>query len=54
MTLGDIYRFARKDATPIAFFSQFAKVGAAWDYATGRIPVSRYANSPRICRVARA
>lgn len=54
MRFGDIYTFIRKGAIPVAWAGQYAKVGAAWDYATQRIPVSRVPMlSPRISRIWR-
>lgn len=43
-----------KGAMPVAWFGPtFRKVGAAFDYATGRLEVSRISSSPRLMRVAR-
>ena len=54
LSFGDIYRWVRKGATPVAWFGPtFRKVGAAFDYATGRLEVSRISSSPRLMRVAR-
>jgi hypothetical protein len=54
LRFGDIYTFVRKGATPIAWGGQYAKVGAAWDYGTDRIPVGRFTMlSPRNARVWR-
>ena len=55
LKLGDIYNWVRKGAIPIAWQPKgYRRVGAAWDYGTDRIAVSRFAGSPRIMRVARA
>ena len=54
LRIEDIYSFIQKGATPVAWDGQYTKIGAAWDYATGRIPVGRYPMmSPRISRVWR-
>ncbi len=53
MTISNIYRWIIKGGVPVAWNSGYRKVGAAWEYATGRI-LSRQANSPRIFRMARA
>lgn len=54
LRFGDIYTFVRKGATPVAWGGQYAKVGAAWDYGTDRIPVGRFTMlSPRNARVWR-
>ncbi len=54
MRFGDIYRFCTYGLIPVAWGGNYRKVGAAWDYATGRIPVGRVPMlSPRISRVWR-
>lgn len=54
MRFGDIYRFILNGAIPVAWIANYSKVGAAWDYATGRIPVGRQPMlSPRISRIWR-
>jgi hypothetical protein len=54
MRFGDIYRFILDGALPVAWLGNYRKVGAAWDYATGRIPVGRQPMlSPRISRIWR-
>lgn len=54
LRLEDIYSFIQKGAMPVAWDAQYTKIGAAWDYATGRIPVGRYPMmSPRISRIWR-
>ena len=42
LSLGDIYRWIKKGAVPVAWAGGYAKVGAAWDYATGRLETSRW------------
>jgi hypothetical protein len=54
MRFGDIYRFCTYGLIPVAWGGNYRKVGAAWDYATGRIPVGRVPMlSPRNARVWR-
>lgn len=54
MRFGDIYRFCTYGLIPVAWGGNYRKVGAAWDYASGRIPVGRVPMlSPRISRVWR-
>lgn len=54
MRFGDIYRFCTYGLIPVAWGGNYAKIGAAWDYASGRIPVGRVPMlSPRISRVWR-
>ena len=54
MSIGDIYRFILKGATPVAVSPQVRrKVGAAWDYAMKRIPLNAWDRTGRMCRVQR-
>lgn len=54
MRFGDIYRFCTYGLIPVAWGGNYRKVGAAWDYASGRIPVGRVPMlSPRISRIWR-
>ena len=54
MRFGDIYRFCTYGLIPVAWGGNYAKVGAAWDYASGRISVGRVPMlSPRISRAWR-
>lgn len=51
MTIGDIYRFILKGATPFAQHSSvLKKVGAAWNYATGRLPMNRWDRWGKVSR----
>ncbi len=50
LSLGDIYRWIKKGAVPVAWAGGYAKVGAAWDYATGRLETSRYLSGMRSIR----
>lgn len=53
LTLGDIYLWILQGGTPVAWNAEYRKIAVAWDFAMRRIPVSRYADSPRIMRIAR-
>lgn len=55
MSVSDIYRFIVKGATPVAQTRNVARrVGAAWDWASGRATVSRVTRSfPRLIRGVR-
>ncbi len=54
MKLGDIYKFIRKDGIPVAWDAGvYAKVGTAWNYATGRVMPSRLVRCPRLWRSVR-
>lgn len=51
---GETEVYKRYAVIPVAWNGNYAKVGAAWDYATGRIPVGRVPMlSPRISRIWR-
>ncbi len=51
---GETEVYKRYAILPIAWNGNYSKVGAAWDYATGRIPVGRHPMlSPRISRIWR-
>lgn len=50
LSLGDIYRWIHKGGVPVAWAGGYAKVGAAWDYASGRLLCSRYASNMRSIR----
>lgn len=51
MTIGDIYRFVLKGGTPVADHpSVYRKIGAAWNYATGRLPMNRWDRFGKACR----
>ena len=54
MKLSDIYRFILKGGTPVAGNQQvMRKVGAAWNYATGRLPLNRWDRWGRVVRFQR-
>ena len=54
MKLGDIYRFILKGATPVARHPSVQKrVGAAWNYATGRLPQNTWDRLGRVVRFQR-
>ncbi|MBX3359868.1 MAG: hypothetical protein KF705_00290 [Phycisphaeraceae bacterium] len=51
---GETEVYKRYAILPVAWNGNYSKVGAAWDYATGRIPVGRIPMlSPRISRISR-
>jgi hypothetical protein len=57
---GHLYQWIRKGPAPISAAERRVRggwrtIGAAWDYATDRIPVSRTntLSNPRIMRIAR-
>lgn len=51
---GETEVYKRYAILPIAWNGNYSKVGAAWDYATGRIPVGRHPMlSPRMSRIWR-
>lgn len=54
MTIGDIYRFILKGATPVAVSPQARrKVGAAWNIAMKRVPMNAWDRTGRSCAVQR-
>ena len=54
LPIGVIYTWIRKGAIPVAWSTgAFQKVGAAWNYATGRVLPSRQVRCPRLMRSAR-
>jgi hypothetical protein len=55
---GDMHGWIRKGAAPISAAQRRVRggwrtVGAAWDYATGRVEVGRMTTNPRVMRISR-
>lgn len=53
LTLSEVYTWILKGGTPVAWNGPYVRIGAAWDYATGRITASRVVRQPRTLRCAR-